>query len=103
MAYLTNGGIDKMMDAPIVWERRTFNSSVDIAAGFVTDWFFPESPTTTADWESLLNVGEIHVTDEERDKMGLKTAHLYNEDGYAGVVEVFHQLHCLVCRSPSAE
>jgi hypothetical protein len=96
MECLTDSRTDKMLDAPIVWERRTFNSSVDIAAGSVTDWFHPESPTTTADWDKLLDVRRVRITEEERDKMGLKTTHLREDDGYAGVIEVFHQLHCLV-------
>jgi Mycotoxin biosynthesis protein UstYa len=99
ITHLTEGGTDKMLDAPIVWERRTFNSSVDIAAGSVTDWFRPESPSLTADWESVLDVGRIRVTDEERAKMDLKTTRLREEDGYAGTVEVFHQLHCLASRT----
>ena len=49
------------------------------------------------DWEASLDVGVIRVTDEEMSRMPTETAHLYgSEEGYAGILEVFHQLHCLV-------
>ena len=49
------------------------------------------------DWEASLDVGVIRIADEEMSRMPTETAHLYGgEEGYAGILEVFHQLHCLV-------
>jgi hypothetical protein len=51
----------------------------------------------TADWSSVLDVGEIRLNEVEAARLSQDTARLYGgEDGYAGVLEVFHQLHCLV-------
>ncbi len=49
------------------------------------------------DWESVLDVGVIRISEEEMARIPAETAHLYGEEeGYAGILEVFHQLHCLV-------
>lgn len=51
-----------------------------------------------ADLETILDVGVIKVSEEEMKRLPAETAPLYGgENGYAGVLEVFHQLHCLVC------
>lgn len=45
----------------------------------------------------MLDVGEIRISREEAARLPSETAPLYGgEEGYAGVLEVFHQLHCLV-------
>lgn len=45
----------------------------------------------------MLDVGEIRISLEEAGRLPSETAPLYGgEEGYAGVLEVFHQLHCLV-------
>ena len=55
------------------------------------------SPTLGEDWESVLDVGVIRISEEEIARIPAETAHLYGEEeGYAGILEVFHQLHCLV-------
>ena len=73
-----------------------FSSSVDIEHGTVNDTF-GSSHSSTEDWESSLDVGVIPITDEEMSRMSTVTAHLYGgEEGYVGILEVFHQLHCLV-------
>ncbi|KAJ8117421.1 hypothetical protein OPT61_g1377 [Boeremia exigua] len=87
---------DTLLNPPIVWERRTFNSTVDEAQGIVVDRFGPSTPTMSADWGSVLDVGEIRLSAEEAARLPKGTAHVYGpEKGYAGVLEVFHQLHCL--------
>lgn len=89
--------IDTILNPPIIWESRTFNSTVDEINGLVTDRITPSSPIMTADWGSVLDVGEIRLSEAEAAKLSQDTAKLYGgEDGYAGVLEVFHQLHCLV-------
>lgn len=77
----------------MVWEQRTFNSSVNIAEGFVTDYFHPASPTTSADWASVLDVMDIKISDAELARMPKGTAPLFyngKQDGDVGVLEVFH-------------
>ncbi|KAF1971843.1 hypothetical protein BU23DRAFT_469872, partial [Bimuria novae-zelandiae CBS 107.79] len=52
-------------------------------------------------WGDVLDVGEIRLSDEEASRLPQDTARLYGgEKGYAGVLEVFHQLHCLnrICK-----
>jgi hypothetical protein len=86
-----------------VWESRTFNSSIDAIEGTVTDSVTPASPITSADWGSILDVGEIRLSEEEANRLSKGTARLYGgEEGYAGVLEVFHQLHCLVSPQPQS-
>jgi hypothetical protein len=42
-------------------------------------------------------VGKIRVSEDEIARMPFGSAQLYSDgDGYAGVLEVFHELHCLV-------
>ncbi|QDS76510.1 hypothetical protein FKW77_005690 [Venturia effusa] len=84
---------ENLLEPPIIWQQTTFNTSVDIAKGFATDWFDPTSPEVSADWFSKLNVGHISISDEEAIHLPKETAH--DEHGYIGVLEVFHQLHCL--------
>ncbi|KAJ4144820.1 hypothetical protein LMH87_003690 [Akanthomyces muscarius] len=87
---------DTLLNPPIIWETRTFNSTVDEKSGVVEDLFTPSSHTTAADWESILDVGEIRLTNAEAARLSQNTSHLYGgEDGYAGVLEVFQQLDCL--------
>ena len=74
-----------------------FSSSVNIERDTVNDTFGSSGPSTEEDWESSLNVGVIRITDEEMSRMPIETAHLYGSvEGYADILEVFHQLHCLV-------
>ncbi|OAA78194.1 hypothetical protein LEL_05017 [Akanthomyces lecanii RCEF 1005] len=91
-----NWATDTLLNPPIIWETRTFNSTVDEKSGVVADLFTPSSHTTAADWESILDVGEIRLTNAEAARLSQNTSHLYGgEDGYAGVLEVFQQLDCL--------
>ena len=76
---------------------RPFRSSVDVELGIVNDTVGSSGPTLGEDWESVLDVGVIRISEEEIARIPAETAHLYGEDeGYAGILEVFHQLHCLV-------
>lgn len=94
-----NWATDTLLNPPIIWETRTFNSTVDEKSGVVEDLFTPSSHTTAADWESILDVGEIRLTNAEAARLSQNTSHLYGgEDGYAGVLEVFQQLDCLVSK-----
>ena len=70
---------------------------MDINRGIINDTL-QEAHMPSMDDEShaLLDVGVIRITDEEMKQMPTKTARLYGgEEGYAGILEVFHQLHCL--------
>ena len=70
---------------------------MDINRGFINDTLQEaHMPSMDVESQSLLDVGVIRITDEEMDQMPTKTARLYGgEEGYAGILEVFHQLHCL--------
>ena len=70
---------------------------MDINRGIVNDTLQEaHMPSMDEESQGLLDVGIIRITDEEMNQMPTKTAHLYGgEEGYAGVLEVFHQLHCL--------
>lgn len=47
-------------------------------------------------------MGEIRLSKAEAERLSKDTAHLYGgEEGYAGVLEVSHQLHCLLSRRPT--
>jgi len=42
-------------------------------------------------------VGLIRLTEKQARRLGTETAHEYNStNSYVGVLEVLHQLHCLV-------
>jgi hypothetical protein len=70
---------------------------VDEREGTVADYIIPSSPVVTADWASLLDVGEIILSKEDAARPPKSTARLDGgEYELRGVVEVFHQLHCLV-------
>ena len=65
--------------------------------GTVNDTVGSSGPMLGEDWESVLDVGVIRISEEEIARMPAETAHLYGEEeGYAGILEVFLQLHCLV-------
>lgn len=84
----------------MLWEQRTFNTSVDIDDGFVHDTIEPSNRYTVAEWEDLIDVGDIEFSKDEIARMPAGSAQLYsNGDGYSGSLEVFHELHCLVSRN----
>jgi hypothetical protein len=51
----------------------------------------------------LVGPGLIWIDDETAEKLPANTTKRINGEGYAGVVEMFHQLHCLVCDFESSK
>ncbi|MCJ1312620.1 hypothetical protein MMC25_006295 [Agyrium rufum] len=81
------------LDAPIIWEDKTINTRFN---GTFIDSYAGSNPITDAKWDALLEVGIIRLTPEEEARLPIKTVPLYgDEEGYAGFIETFHQLHCL--------
>jgi hypothetical protein len=73
------------------------NTTVDVPNGNVADVVFPKRDSTTEKWDSIVNVGRIRLSEDEIARLPPSTAELYRQrDGYAGTLEVFHELHCLV-------
>ncbi|KAI1436987.1 hypothetical protein GGR50DRAFT_158342 [Xylaria sp. CBS 124048] len=61
-----------------------------------TPFFGPPNATTDAAWGTILNAGLIKLTPAQADTLSAPTA--VNQDDpttYVGILEVFHQLHCL--------
>lgn len=68
---------DTLLNPPIIWESRTFNSTIDERQRTVVDHTTPTSPILTADWGALLDVGEIRLSEEEAARLAQGTAHVY--------------------------
>ncbi|KAL7941544.1 hypothetical protein V8C42DRAFT_348667 [Trichoderma barbatum] len=62
-----------------------------------TAFLGPPSNETNAAWASIQDVGLIHLNENQARLLGTPTARQYKvpEGSYVGVLEVFHQLHCL--------
>ncbi|KAK1749454.1 hypothetical protein QBC47DRAFT_311918, partial [Echria macrotheca] len=87
---------EKLLDAPIIWEERTYLSNIH------SDVFDPYSRESNPDvdeaWESIMETHITRIAADEKARLpgGRDTAPLYGgEEGYAVLLEVFHQLHCL--------
>ncbi|EQL01883.1 hypothetical protein OCS_02407 [Ophiocordyceps sinensis CO18] len=82
-------------DVPVEMEMREFHTG--IAADQRTAFWGPPNNQTIAAWASILDVGLIHLNDQQAGRLGSPTARQYNTPpgSYVGVLEVFHQLHCL--------
>jgi hypothetical protein len=100
-------------DAPIEYNTVQFHANT---GDDTTEFQGPSSPETDAAWEKLLNgnkyaicmilfklidfalvgPGMIWIDDETAGKLPHNTTRRINGEGYVGVVEMFHQLHCLV-------
>lgn len=57
-----------------------------------------DTPEIDDKWEELLQVGILKLTSKEVESLEFTPAKLYGgqEGEYAGFLEVFHQIHCLV-------
>lgn len=100
-------------NAPIEYETVQFQANT---GDDTTEFQGPSSPKTDAAWENLLDgkeyaifkilfmliefalvgPGMIRIDDETARKLPHNTTRRINNEGYVGVLEMFHQLHCLV-------
>ncbi|KAE9373355.1 hypothetical protein N431DRAFT_465651 [Stipitochalara longipes BDJ] len=84
-----------LSDAPIEYQTIQFSNNT---GSDTTPFQGPSNPETDAAWSKLLDVGPglIWIDDETAKRLPKSTARRFNGDGdYVGVVEMFHQLHCL--------
>ncbi|KAH8426256.1 oxidase ustYa family protein [Aspergillus melleus] len=82
-------------DIPVEMEMREF--STGITADRETDFFGEPDEKTNAAWDSLMDVRLIHLNERQAQYLGAPTARQYDSapGSYVGVLEVFHQIHCL--------
>ncbi|KAM3426919.1 hypothetical protein MY4824_009746 [Beauveria thailandica] len=82
-------------DIPVEMETREFYTG--ITEDRKTDFYGPPSNKTNAAWASIQDVGLIRLNADQVRLLGTPTARQYNAPvgSYVGVLEVFHQLHCL--------
>ncbi|KAI9036335.1 uncharacterized protein KD926_002047 [Aspergillus affinis] len=82
-------------DIPVEMEMRKF--STGITEDRRTEFFGEPDEKTNAAWDSLMDVRLIHLNEQQAKYLGAPTARQYNSSpgSYVGVLEVFHQLHCL--------
>ncbi|KAK9773052.1 putative Tat pathway signal sequence [Seiridium cardinale] len=86
---------ETMLNAPIVWEEKTFYSN---AHTNYIDPYSRKNPDVNSAWGDLIETTISIISEEEKSKLpgGRETAPAYGgEKGYAVIIEVFHQLHCL--------
>ncbi|KAK0613277.1 hypothetical protein B0T14DRAFT_569346 [Immersiella caudata] len=88
---------EKMLSAPIIWEDRTFLSSIH---SDVFDPYSRESNPEGVDdaWDSIQEARIARISSAEKQELpgGRATGRLFGaEGGYAVLLDVFHQLHCL--------
>ncbi|KAK4113315.1 hypothetical protein N656DRAFT_612500 [Canariomyces notabilis] len=86
---------ESLLDAPIVWEGRTFFTN-----GYIngTDPYSNVNPNVDQVWEDLIERVIIVISEEEKNSLpgGRGTTRAYGtEGGYAASLEMRHQLHCL--------
>ncbi|KAI0402437.1 hypothetical protein F4802DRAFT_575746 [Xylaria palmicola] len=79
-------------EVPVEMELYRFRTGVRES----TPFFGPPNATTNAAWGTILNAGLIKLTPEQANRLSVPTA-INQEDptSYVGILEVFHQLHCL--------
>ncbi|KAI1427182.1 hypothetical protein F5Y12DRAFT_203422 [Xylaria sp. FL1777] len=94
--YYNRPGIEYLgqAQAPVEYESRRFHTG--IVNGDVTEFF--GAPGTKADvaWNRVLNTGLMRLTADQASRLGDETTREWNTtDSYAGILGMFHQLHCL--------
>ncbi|GAW16356.1 hypothetical protein ANO14919_057820 [Xylariales sp. No.14919] len=79
-------------EVPVEMELYRFQTGVRES----TPFFGPPNATTDAAWGTILNAGLIKLTPEQADALSAPTAKDQQDStSYVGILEVFHQLHCL--------
>ncbi|KAI0534374.1 hypothetical protein GGR58DRAFT_61283 [Xylaria digitata] len=79
-------------EIPVEMELYRFQTGVRES----TPFFGPPNATTDAAWRTILNAGLIKLTPEQADMLSAPTAKNQEDPtSYVGILEVFHQLHCL--------
>jgi hypothetical protein len=78
----------------------TYKSNID---GDVYDIYSQTNPNVNEAWEALLEDSMTVMTEQEISRLpkGRDTARFRDGEGYAVILEAFHQLHCLVSLLPT--
>ena len=81
------------------WKEVVFHNNFDDK----TRWQGPPNDEVGQAWRELyIDIGVIKIPKEDAEKLPNQTLPIPGEeDGYIVGLEVYHQLHCLVCRSSS--
>ncbi|KAA8645272.1 oxidase ustYa family protein [Aspergillus tanneri] len=82
-------------DIPVEREMREFYTG--ITDDRRTEFLGPSNAKTDVAWGSLEDVGLIRLNEQQARLLGVPTAREFNglPGSYVGVLEVFHQIHCL--------
>ncbi|KAL7941543.1 hypothetical protein V8C42DRAFT_360768 [Trichoderma barbatum] len=86
--------IKGIAEIPVEMEMRQFHTAV--RHGDVTPFMGGWNNETNLAWNSILDAGLIKLTPQQASKLPYKTArNPHDPSTYVGILEVFHQLHCL--------
>ncbi|KAL7910459.1 hypothetical protein GGI35DRAFT_493061 [Trichoderma velutinum] len=86
--------IKGIANIPVEMEMRQLHTAVRY--GDVTPFMGGWNNETNHAWESILDAGLIRLTPDQASKLPYKTAkNPHDPSTYVGILEVFHQLHCL--------
>ncbi|EFY97817.2 hypothetical protein MAA_06600 [Metarhizium robertsii ARSEF 23] len=86
---------EKLLGAPITWEEWTFSTNKNSDR---IDPYSRHNPDVDIVWEGKIENTISVISEAEKQNLpgGRHTARAYGpQDGYAVMIEVFHQLHCL--------
>ena len=76
------------------WELRTFQNQLEITNPFKG----PPRPELEEAWNKLLHPSAAILVDKESlDRINRTSVELQDGSGYMAALDVYHQLHCLVC------
>ncbi|KAH8812255.1 hypothetical protein F5884DRAFT_898552 [Xylogone sp. PMI_703] len=79
-------------EIPVEMELYRFRTGVPEKTAF----FGVSNASTDAAWNTILDAGLVQLTQPQADKLSAPTArNPTNPTSYVGMLEVFHQLHCL--------
>ncbi|KAI1427180.1 hypothetical protein F5Y12DRAFT_712514 [Xylaria sp. FL1777] len=91
---LTENNVEFVGPAGIPVEMELYRFQTGVRES--TPFFGPPNATTDAAWNTILNAGLIKLTPEQADTLSAPTAKdQLDPTSYVGILEVFHQLHCL--------
>ncbi|KAM7186188.1 protein of unknown function (DUF3328) domain containing protein [Rhypophila sp. PSN 637] len=91
----SDGGAQLIGQAQIPVSMESFRFQTGVRKQY-TAFFGPRNASTDAAWDSILNAGLVRITKAQADSLSAPTTWSRHDPSmYVGIVEVFHQLHCL--------
>ncbi|THC95111.1 hypothetical protein EYZ11_005395 [Aspergillus tanneri] len=80
-------------EIPVEREIRQFHTGVH---NEITEFFGDVNDKTNAAWQTILDAGLIKLTPDQASRLPHETArNPHDPSTYVGILEAFHQLHCL--------